>query len=265
MPTPMSIIQSAGPGPEREELLRTDHGRRYLKSWLASRLAVGLLGLLMPVLLIAGDKLVLAYSPSTRGSLSAYYHSGMRDIFVGTLCVIGLFLITYRVNEKGWDNGLTVVAGLAAIGVALFPTWTDHDQPLTPWQERLGEATAANIHLTAAALFSLSLAVMSLRFAHRDGERGHARFALAHRVCGVVMLLSVAALVLLKIRGVDDLGDYTVLLEVEIVCTLAFGVSWLLKGLELRTAIRSAETAEAAEAAEAAPPPAELAAVPAPR
>ena len=262
MQVPRSIVQSAGPGPAREELLQTDHGRRYLKAWLASRLAVGLLGLLMPVLLIAGDKLVLAYSLSTRGSLSAYYHSGMRDIFVGTLCVIGVFLITYRVNEKGWDNGLTVAAGTAAVCVALFPTWTDHNQPLTPWQERLGEATAANIHLTAAALFTLSLAVMSLRFAHRDGERGHARFALAHRVCGVVMLLSVAALVLLKIRGVDDLGDYTVLLEVEIVCTLAFGVSWLLKGLELRTAIRSAETAETAEAA---PPPAELAAVPAPR
>ena len=30
-----------------------------------------------------------------QGSMSAYYHTGMRDIFVGTLCAIGVFLLIY--------------------------------------------------------------------------------------------------------------------------------------------------------------------------
>ena len=34
-------------------------------------------------------------SVHVRGSLSAYYHSSMQDIFVGSLCVTGLLLITY--------------------------------------------------------------------------------------------------------------------------------------------------------------------------
>jgi hypothetical protein len=245
MRTPLEIIESSGSGPEREELLRTEHGRGVLKSWLASRLAVGVLGLLMPILLITGDKLVLAYSPSTRGSLSAYYHSGMRDIFVGTLCVIGLFLITYRINENDLDNWLTVIAGLAAVGVALFPTWTDHDQPLTPWQEKLTEPTAATIHGVAAAVFILSLAVMSFRFAHRDGRRGHARFALAHRICGGVMVAAVVAFAVLKLGGVDELGGFSVLLVVEVACTVAFGISWLLKGIDLAAAIRDAKAGQA--------------------
>lgn len=34
-----------------------------------------------------------------RGSLSAYYHSGIRDLFVGSLCVTAVFLITYKMFE----------------------------------------------------------------------------------------------------------------------------------------------------------------------
>ena len=169
----------------------------------------------------------------------------MRDIFVGTLCVIGPFLITYRINENDLDNWLTVIAGLAAVGVALFPTWTDHDQPLTPWQEKLTEPRAATVHGVAAAVFILALAVMSFRFAHRDGKRGHAGFALAHRVSGGVMLAAVGLFAVLKVGGVDELGGYSALLVVEIVCTLAFGISWLLKGIDLAAAIRAAESPKA--------------------
>jgi hypothetical protein len=236
------IIASSGATPDRTELLQDDHGRRYLKSWLAIRLTVGLLGLLMPVLLIDGDIVVLAGEPSARGSLSAYYHSGMRDVFVGILCVVGVFLITYKLSERDWDNGLTIIAGIAAVGVALFPTWTDRGQSLTPWQERLTEPTAARIHLAAAAVFTLSLAIVSLRFGHRDAQRAHRRYAFANRACGVVMIAAVVALVLLKwIWSVDEVGGYTLLLIVELVCTVAFGLSWILKGNELRQAIRAEE------------------------
>lgn len=240
LPVP-HIITSSGDTPPREELLKDDHGRRYLKSWLAIRLTVGLLGLLMPVLLIGGDVLVLAGGPSTRGSLSAYYHSGMRDVFVGILCVVGIFLVTYKISERDWDNGLTLIAGPAAVAVALFPTWRDRaGQPLTSWQERLGEPTVAHIHLGAAAFFTISLALVSFRFGHRDALRQHSH-ALAHRLCGGVMIAVLVALVPLKLASVEEIGDYAVLLGVELICTVAFGISWILKGMDLRRAIQANE------------------------
>ena len=230
-------------GQPREELLRDDHGRRVLRSWLAQRLVVGLLGLAMPALLILGDVVVLAGGPSTRESLSAYYHSGMRDAFVGILCVLGVFLVTYRVHERGPENWLTTAAGLGAVGAAVFPTWTDRGQPLTPWQAQLGEPVSARIHLAAAAVFIVGLALMSLRFAHLDGRRGHARCALVHRLCGWSMLAALAALAVLAVAGVEDVAGYAPPLLAELVCTVAFGVSWLLKGEELRRAVRAAEDA----------------------
>ena len=36
------------------------------------------------------------------------------------LCVTGLFLLTYKVFEHNLDNPLSIVAGIAAVGVAMF-------------------------------------------------------------------------------------------------------------------------------------------------
>jgi hypothetical protein len=71
------------------------------------RLTVGLL-FLMPILLIGGDVLILAADPR-RGSFSAYH--SVRDVFVGILCVVGIFLVTYKISGRDWDNGLTLIAG----------------------------------------------------------------------------------------------------------------------------------------------------------
>src|SRR4051794_4907403 len=68
----------------------------YLRAYLMLRLAIGALGVLLPVVLLAGDGLFLKGSVWPRESLSAYYHSGMRDEFVGTLVATGVFLITYK-------------------------------------------------------------------------------------------------------------------------------------------------------------------------
>jgi len=45
----------------------------------------------------------------------------MRDVFVGALCAIALFMFYYCGHDK-WDNWVGHAAGFFAIGVALFPT-----------------------------------------------------------------------------------------------------------------------------------------------
>lgn len=55
------------------------------------RLIVGLLGVLFPVILIAFGLCVFPYK--FQESLSDYYGTPLRDIFVGFLTAIGVFLI----------------------------------------------------------------------------------------------------------------------------------------------------------------------------
>jgi hypothetical protein len=127
------------------------------------RAVIGFNGIALPVMLLVGDWIFLQGGVLPRGSLSAYYHSGMRDLFVGSLCATALFLITYRVFERISDNVLSTVAGVAALGVALFPTGRppNSESPLTPLQSKLGESTVTAIHFTCAAIFIVALAITS--------------------------------------------------------------------------------------------------------
>jgi hypothetical protein len=222
--------------PSRAELLTTADGTRYLKSWLLIRVLVGVLGLLLPAALLIGDKYALAGSPSTRGSMSAYYHSGMRDVFVGTLCIVGLFLITYMIFHYSWDNVLTIGAGVAAIVVALFPTFRDQpDQALTPLQQRVGEATVAHIHAGAALAYIGLLALVSLTcFGPREWKKHHRQGrALLHFTCGGLMILTLILLAAARAADLESIHGLTPLLLGELACTLLFGVSWLVKGADI--------------------------------
>lgn len=69
-----------------------------LVSYLTLRKAIGLLGLLLPLILAVGERLI--FSRGLRESVSGYYYTGMRGVLVGGLCAIGAFLLAYR----GYDR-----------------------------------------------------------------------------------------------------------------------------------------------------------------
>ena len=97
---------------------RADPTVLYARTYLLIRLVVGGVGVLLPVALWLVDALVLQGSITLRGSLSAYYHSGARDLFVGALCVVGCLLLTYlAAQRRTWDYWLSTVAGIAVLGV----------------------------------------------------------------------------------------------------------------------------------------------------
>jgi hypothetical protein len=127
------LVQQQTNTPNREQLRKHPYGRRILRSWYSTRLTVGILGIAMPFALIIGDLFVLEGSAWTRGSLSAYYHSGVRDVFVGVLCIVGVFLISYRMSDwRHPDSWLSTAAGIAALLVAFFPTTTGDGEIPTP-------------------------------------------------------------------------------------------------------------------------------------
>ncbi|WP_395659853.1 hypothetical protein [Nocardioides sp.] len=211
----------------------TDPAVLYARSYLLIRLVVGVVGILLPLVLWTVDALVLQGSITVRGSLSAYYHSGARDLFVGTLCVTGCLLLTYlAAQRRTWDYWLSTVAGAAVIGVALLPTERPpfYPGPPTPLQARWGEHAVATVHFACAAVFVLSLAALCFVFAVRDQRYGG--HPVLHRVCGVLILAAVAWAALGLVVDLD-LGWLTSLYLGEVAAVWAFGTSWLVKGVDL--------------------------------
>jgi hypothetical protein len=212
---------------------------RYVRSYLIMRVVVGALGVALPLALVLLDGLWLDGDPFPRTSLSAYYYSGVRELFVGGLSAIGIFLVTYKVGERSLDNTLSLVAGTAVALVALFPTGLPKGvTELTPLQERLGESFVETIHFVAAAIFIGSLAVLSYFFGKREGARpprvGQRRsprfWRLYHWACAAAIVL---ALLWIAVTELSGWGPSNSLLYGETLAVWAFGASWLWKGLEL--------------------------------
>ncbi len=208
-------------------------------SFLLLRFVVGLLTIALPPLLILLDVMFLGGSPTARGSLSAYYHSGVRDIFVAILVVDGVFLITYKVFERTLENVLTMLAGLAAITVALFPVAPPAGVVPVPLQERLGEGVVETIHYGAAAVLFVSAALISMQFAREELDGPHHpdqsftpqfwnRF---HYVMSGVIVGAIIFVVVTQGFGVLD--RFSILLG-EWVGLWAFGASWFAKGSDVR-------------------------------
>ena len=87
-----------------------------VRSLLIIRFYGGAVGLLLPVALIAVDFGTSGeYCVRVRDSLSVYYHSGARDIFVIGLGIVGFLLFSYKLNRRSAANALSTVAGVAAI------------------------------------------------------------------------------------------------------------------------------------------------------
>jgi hypothetical protein len=208
------------PGDAVEEYHAGIDTRRYISSYLFMRFAIGILGvglLLQPF----AEPLVFDGQPFLRGSLSAYYYSGMREIFIGVLWAIGVFLITYKVAERSRESRVSTYAGMAAILVAIFPTQRPGSGfPLTPLQTTLGESTVEAIHFGAAAVFISLLAQISFYFGRYGRARRRLHFAAAGTMVAALALAASAAL-----TGEPDKG----LLIAEVVAVLAFTTSWLAK------------------------------------
>jgi hypothetical protein len=204
-------------------------------SFLLLRKLVGIIGMLLPFVLVAGNAII---GSGMQGSMSAYYYTSMRNVFVGALCSLGIFLVTYNGYDRP-DRIITNIAGAGAICVAFFPT--------SPKHATTGQAIVGSFHLSFAGIVFIMLAVMSLRFAKRmptprDGLRRLEKLGYAfgftppgtsatpgleitiYRACGLV----IAACVVL-VFPLGNLFGHS-LLVLETIMLAAFGTSWFVKG-----------------------------------
>jgi hypothetical protein len=226
---------------------KTGIENRHLASYLTLRKGIGYLGWALPFILGFGGMLLAA--PGIRSSVSAYYHTGLGDVFVGTICVIGIFLFAYKGYEPR-DDRAGDFACFCAIGLALFPTLPDMGDTSRGILLTVSPGTAdiltyiKRAHFVFAAGFFLTLAYFSIcLFTKSDREKKPTRKKLQrnfiYRACGYVILLAIAIIALgalifyLKLLP-DSTGCMIKSLDplfwLESVAVLAFSVSWLVKG-----------------------------------
>lgn len=205
-------------------------------SYMTLRKAVGILGILFPVVLVIGS-IVVSSCDEIQGSISNYYHTGMRNIFVGLLCSIALFLFSYK-GYKPVDNLAGNLAGLFALGVAFFPTPLESPLPRCNVLGVESNPLAGSFHfLSAACLFGV-LSFFSFYLFTRSSEhpiknRQKLRRNRVYRICGLAMIFCILLIAAYKIfleARYPFLVNYYPVFWLETIALWAFGISWLTKG-----------------------------------
>ena len=202
-----------------------------LLSYFGLRKAIGVIGIALPFVLWFGQPLLdqlLGAASGIPSSVSGYYYSPLRDVFVGSLCAIGVFLFSY----KGYDKKDAIagkIASFSALGVALFPTTPDTG--VTPLATFIGY-----VHAFFAAFFFLTLAIFSLVLFRKTDETKAPTWQKLQRnkvylTCGITILLCLVLIAIIHFlpSGASIWRFYPVF-WLETIADVAFGVSWLVKG-----------------------------------
>lgn len=206
--------------------------RSQVISYLSLRRIIGILGILLPVVLVVGS-VVACGCTELQHSISAYYHTGMRNLFVGILSGVALFLFSYKGYTR-LDDVMADMAALFALGVAFFPTSVTGmaTSCIIPINTNL----SGDLHYVSAALFFCVLAFFSLVLFTRtkgDFTPQKRKRNMIYKVCGVIM---VAAIVLIALYSLGfksanpPLEKLHPVFWLETIALWAFGISWLTKG-----------------------------------
>jgi hypothetical protein len=200
--------------------MKTAWGENPALSYRNMRAIIGYVGLTLPVvLLLAG-----AVDGHIESSLSAYYYTKVGNVFTGALCVIGTFLLAYRLIAWAIDNVATTLAGISALGVAFFHA--------APQNATLSQLRLADVHLGCATALFILLGGISLFIFPRDiivpdHQRWRANW---YMTLGALIWLSVILMPVLNWLAASFYDDNHVFLILETVCVMAFSVSFILKG-----------------------------------
>jgi len=213
-------------------------------SYRALRLSIGLLGLLLPLLLAVGT----GFQSMT--SVSDYYYTNMRDLFVGVLFFLTLFLAFYRPyrrpekNEGIVDTVISIVSAIAAGLLALFPTYnqTLGHVPQGLVLNVVPAAWSGTLHNLGSGTLFTAFAVMSMFVFTQTGlDPGGNRVKAAGRKLARNVLFIVFGVGILACIGsigwrvYDAHGDQTAIdtmniFAPEATALVLFGLSWLVKG-----------------------------------
>lgn len=201
------------------------------------RRLIGYLGFLLPPLLF----LFAGIRPTNNlpqwvllDSISAYYYTGAIEIFVGVLFTLSLFLFTYP-GYKGVlaDRIVGIIGGIAALGVAFFPTAAPPGVSEATWWTSITRTIhylSTVILFSAFIVFSLWLFRKSSISLNRDRPLGKRLRNMIYLVCGLVMIACM-------LWAGSSFFTKASIFWPEAIALWAFAISWLVKGEAYRPII----------------------------
>jgi len=211
-------------------------------SYYTMRRALGILGITLPLILVAGSSL-FGGCREVQGSISTYYHTNMRNIFVGFNCAVALFLFAYRGHD--WMDNLAGYLGcIFVLGVAFLPCRLSNPDSFCVVPASAQNPLVGKLHNLSALLYFIILIVYSLflfpkTHMHVDtGEkmtmgRQKKKRNLVYYICGGIMVASLL-LIIAYMGFLENLypglkGLHPVF-WLESFVLFSFGISWLTKG-----------------------------------
>lgn len=205
---------------------------KLVMSFLGLRKSIGFLGLLLPIAVVVGRWL---YGGSgILPSISDYYYSNMREIFAGTLCIMAAFLLSYN----GYDIQDIIsskICGLAALGIALFPTPMDNGLPNC--LSLIKDAHLSGIvHFSSAGILFATFSYMSIVLFRKTSDKANmsAQKKKRNGVYKYAGLAIIACLLLVAVYKIflenTPVKNLDPIFWLEVVMLWSFGISWIVKG-----------------------------------
>jgi len=200
---------------------------------------VGWIAFLMPI----SVRLLAFLSPDqvwTTNSISAYYYSSARDVFVGALVVGGVVMAFFNTGHRR-DRWVSILAGASAIGIALFPMKISIGvlrSPGTILPDDETKLVAALLHaphgplgyhfIFVAAFFVLTFYLVTFRFRANTPSMPTQEKCNRNKVyiaCGAIMAVTFVWIAVLELNGQQQSIFWP-----ETLAVMAFSAAWLVKG-----------------------------------
>jgi len=207
--------------------------RKQYKSTISIYRLVGILAILLPFLCMLGG--YFFDNLSIQKSVSFYYYTSMRDLYVGILVTLAFYFLAYK-KYGIIDNIITSLTSIFILGIILFPCMPAINSNRLVGLFRLHSNISDIIHMVFATLCFSSLATISLYLFTKTNIKVEKRSRkkirnVIHRVCGISIIISIVCIaVSFVFLTRESFDQHRIALIFEIIMLLAFGISWLVKG-----------------------------------
>jgi hypothetical protein len=197
-----------------------DNKNELVISYLQLRRIVGIVGMSLPVITAVGAWLI--FSVGLQESLSVYYYTPMRDVWVGLIFFLGGFFWSYR----GYNLADRIAGKLATLFGWLFVIFP-------PGKSTTPMDISGYLHaIFAAAFFVTLICVSAFLFTKTDPNKPPTpqklRRNTIYRVCAIVMAISLGVGAVLYY--LPAFAPFRPMFWGETFAIEAFGFSWFVKG-----------------------------------
>ncbi len=202
------------------------------------RAIIGLLGISLPLAIMVVTN--LSATVSAEPTISHYYHTAMRDLFVGICVAVGVALCCYTGYNK-LEQFASIVTGMSAALLALFPTNVFEGSASITECETIfylfNAGFTSKLHYIFAAIFFLGITFFSFQFTRSNKPESqqtaekHIRNNVYKASASIILacLIGLVAIFALGISGHSAITGYYVVFILEALAILFFSVSWLTK------------------------------------